>query len=216
MASLEQRVVKRKAGRDRVNDQVVQKAGAFVLTNKRMAFMMGPTVDQSALAIVRLGGHREGAETAWECAQREVFEESRMRITPLTPSMTFYCPNTNFDIGIELEPITKFHNTRFEPRPLIVGHQNSVQSITPIFLATSDDEPVPSMETKALMFLTRKEVIRLCSESITLGEFQTLGGKVMLGQHIDRNLPLKPFGHLLMLSIILEQYPNVISTSIFR
>ncbi|BFT73587.1 hypothetical protein [Paenibacillus sp. P36] len=47
--------------------------------------MMGPTVDQLELAIVRLGGHREGAETAWECAQREVLDESQMRITPLTP-----------------------------------------------------------------------------------------------------------------------------------
>ncbi|WP_340003673.1 hypothetical protein MHH52_16685 [Paenibacillus sp. FSL K6-0276] len=198
-----------------MNDQVVQKAGAFVLTNKRMAFMMGPTVDQSELAIVRLGGHREGAETAWECAQREVLEESQMRITPLTPSMTFYCPNTRFDIDIELEPIDKFQNASIEPRPLIVGHQNSVQSITPIFLASSDDEPVPSMETKALMLLTRKEVILLCSGTITLDEFQTLGGKVIFGQHIDGNLPFKPFGHLRMLSIILEHYPNVISTSMF-
>lgn len=170
-----------------MNDQVVQKAGAFVLTNKRMAFMMGPTADQSALAIVRLGGHREGAETAWECTQREVLEETQMRITPLTPSITFHCPNTRFDIEIELEPIAKFQNTGIEPRPLIVGHQNSVQSITPIFLASSDDEPVPSMETKALMLLTRKDVIRLCSETITLDEFRSLGGKVLFGQHIDGN-----------------------------
>ena len=111
-----------KRGRGRVNDRVVhvQKAGAFVLTNKRMAFMMGPTVDQSELAIVRLGGHKEGAETAWEC-----------------------------------------------------------------------------------------------SETLTLDEFKKMGGKVIVGQHINGNLPFKPFGHLRMLSFILEHYPNVISTSIF-
>jgi hypothetical protein len=199
-----------------MNGQVFEKAGAFVLTNKRMAFMMGPTVDQSALAIVRLGGHREGSETAWECAQREVIEESQMRITSLTPSMTFYCPNTKFDIEIELEPLAKYKYPSIEPRPLIIGHQNSKHSITPIFLASSDDEPVPSMETKALIFLTRKDVICLCSETLTLNEFQNRGGKVLVSQHIDGDLPLRPFGHLIMLSMILEQYPDVISKSIFQ
>jgi hypothetical protein len=199
-----------------VNIQFVEKAGAFVLTNNTMAFMMGPTPDHSELAIVRLGGHREGTETAWECAQREVFEESQMRITPLTPSISFYCPNTRFDIGIELEPIAEYDYSMFEQRPLIMGHQNSVQTVTPIFLASSEDEPVPSMETKALMLLTRKDVIRLCSNRITLDEFQSSGGTVLYGQHIDRNLPLKPFGHLIMLSIILKRYPNVIPTSMFR
>ncbi|WP_211750231.1 hypothetical protein [Paenibacillus sp. Marseille-Q4541] len=199
-----------------MNGQVCEKAGAFVLTNNKMTFMMGPTPDQSALAIVRLGGHREGAETAWECAEREVFEESQMRITSLTPSMTFYCPNTRFDIEIELKPMDENNYLSFEPRPLIVGHQNSKHSITPIFLATSDSEPVPSMETKALIFLTRNDVIRLCSETLTLNEFQKLGGEVLVSQQIDADLPLRPFGHLIMLSKILEQYPNVISSSIFQ
>ncbi|MDR6550193.1 NUDIX domain-containing protein [Paenibacillus qinlingensis] len=198
-----------------MNDQVVKKAGAFVLSNKRMVFMMGPTEDQLALAIVRLGGHREGTETAWECAQREVLEESQMRITSLMPLTTFYCPNTRFDIRIELEPILDLEHVRTEPRPLIIGHQNSVESITPIFLATSVDEPVPSMETKALMLLTRKDVIRLCSETITLDEFRSTGGKVLFAQKINGQLPLKPFGHLRMLAHIVEQYPNVISSELF-
>ncbi len=199
-----------------VDIQLIEKAGAFVLTNKTIAFMMGPTPDQSTLAIVRLGGHREGTETAWACAQREVFEESQMRITPLRPSMSFYCPNTSFDSEIELEPIAEYNYSMFEQRPLIIGHQNSKQSITPIFLASSEDEPVPSMETKALLLLTRKDVIRLCSERLTLDEFQSSGGIVLYGQQVDKNLPLKPFGHLIMLSIILKRYPNVIPTSIFR
>ncbi|MBM7566104.1 hypothetical protein [Paenibacillus sacheonensis] len=199
-----------------MGDEIVQKAGAFVLSNRRMAFIMGPTEDQSALAIVRLGGHREGAETAWECSQREVLEESRMRITPIIPTMSFYCPNTIFDIEIRLEPIAEFQNVPIEPRPLIVGHQRSLQAVTPIFLASSDDEPVPSMETKALMLLTRKEVIRLCSEIITLDEFVSSGGKVLFNHHLDGNLPFKPFGHLMMLSIILERYPDVIPNSIFQ
>ncbi|MDB5085246.1 MAG: mismatch repair protein MutT [Bacilli bacterium] len=152
---------------------------------------------------------------AWECAQREVFEESHMRINPITPSMTFHCPNTRFDIEISLEPIMEYQNSLGEPRPLIMGHQNTVQSITPIFLASSDDEPMPSMEIKALMLLTRNDVVRLCSETITLDEFQSSGGQVLLGQQIDAKLPLKPFGHLIMLSIILEQYPDVIPTSMF-
>lgn len=198
-----------------MNLQLVEKAGAFVIIKNIMPFMMGPTPDRSALAIVRLGGHREGNETAWECAKREVFEESHMRINPMMPSMTFYCPNTSFDREIFIEPAKEYENSKVEPRPLIMGHQNSVQSITPIFLASSDDEPIPSMETKALMLLTRNDVLRLCSGTMTLDEFQSSGGKVLFGQKIDANLPLKPFGHLLMLSIILEKYPHVIPSSMF-
>ena len=147
--------------------------------------------------------------------EREVFEESYMRITPLVPSMTFQCPKTTLDTEIILEPIQNYRAPEEQPCPLIIGRHDTIQSVTAMFLATSDDDPIPSMETKALMLLTRNDVLRLCSETITLEEYQSSGGQVLFGQQVNPKLPLKPFGQLVMLSMILERYPNVIPPSMF-
>jgi ADP-ribose pyrophosphatase YjhB (NUDIX family) len=198
-----------------VSHVLVEKAGSYVIVRGRMAFQMGPTPDKAALAIVRLGGHREGNETAWECAQREVFEESHLRITPLVPSITFQCPKTTLDTEIMLEPLENYRPPEEQPCPLIVGRHDTIHSVTAMFLATSDDDPTPSMETKALMLLTRNDVLRLCSETITLEEYQSSGGQVLFRQQVNSELPLKPFGQLVMLSMILARYPNVIPLSMY-
>ena len=185
------------------------KAGAFVLHRGKMVFMMGPTVDRSSLAIVRLGGHKEEGETDWECAQREVYEESLMRIKPIEPAMSFYSPNHRFGEDIILEPASEDQRQLYQPQPLIIGHRNS----TPIFLTYSEDKPAPNMETKALILLSRSDVVRLCSQSMTLDEFQSAGGEVLFGEEIDGSLPFKPFGHLRMLSLMVMRYPDALPDS---
>jgi hypothetical protein len=42
-------------------------AGAFVLGQRRIPFVVGPTPDHIGVAVIRLGGHREEGETPWEC-----------------------------------------------------------------------------------------------------------------------------------------------------
>lgn len=65
----------------------VRTAGAYVLLkNMTIPFVIGPTKDHQALAVIRLGGHRENNESAWQCAEREVYEESQLRISHLVPS----------------------------------------------------------------------------------------------------------------------------------
>lgn len=194
---------------------LVDKAGAYVLVNHVMPFVMGPTPDHSALAIARLGGHREGQETAWECARREVFEESRMRIAHCTPLMTFECPHKALDTDIVLEPVRDDHAYGDGARPLIVGRPDVIQRVTAMFVATSDDAPVPNMETHALILLTRQDVLRICSEALTLEAFQAAGGTVLLARPVDPHWLLKPLGQLLMLARIIESYPAVIPRSLF-
>lgn len=48
-------------------------SGAYVLYNGLFIFQVGPTKEGDKLGVVRLGGHREGNETALETAKREVF-----------------------------------------------------------------------------------------------------------------------------------------------
>jgi hypothetical protein len=188
------------------------KAGAFVLCNQKMVFVMGPTGDRSALAIVRLGGHREDHETVWDCARREVFEESRMRITPLQPALTFCASDSGFGPVPQLEPIDFIPTSPNDPIPLITG---PAERVTPMFLAESSDQPRPSMEIQALVLLTRTEVYSLCSRTVTLKEFQAAGGKAVLRQSMDGSLPLQPLDQLIMLSTILERYLYLIPPSLF-
>ncbi len=66
-------------------------AGAYVLLDGRFPFIVGPTPDGDRLAVVRLGGHREAGESPWQCAAREVMEESGVIRIP---------PDGDSDIGI--------------------------------------------------------------------------------------------------------------------
>ena len=100
-------------------------------------------------------------------------------------------------------------------RPRIVGRPDVIQRVTVMFLATSDDAPVPSMETHALILLRRQDVLRPYSEAVTLEAYQAPEGTVLLGQPMDPHPPLKPLGQLLMLARILESYPTVIPRSSF-
>ncbi len=65
-------------------------AGAYVLINGGLLFVIGPTPTGQRLAIVRLGGHCEAGETAWQCAAREVAEEASLVIRPCRPPATYW------------------------------------------------------------------------------------------------------------------------------
>ena len=65
-------------------------SGAYVLYRGRFVFQVGPNKDNSALGIVRLGGHREKNETALETAKREVWEEAGVHIDVIDSLDTYH------------------------------------------------------------------------------------------------------------------------------
>lgn len=85
----------------------IRTSGAYVLFKGLFVFQVGPTKGGDKLGVVRLGGHREGKETALDTAKREVFEEAQIKITAFNPDKTFYISEWNEEL------MEQYMNTSF-------------------------------------------------------------------------------------------------------
>ena len=54
----------------------INTAGAYVCIDGYYLFALGIRPYNGHIPIVRLGGHREGHETGWQCAVREAYKEA--------------------------------------------------------------------------------------------------------------------------------------------
>ncbi|MCM3393172.1 NUDIX hydrolase [Cytobacillus oceanisediminis] len=174
----------------------VRTSGAYVLYKGLFIFQVGPTKDGDKLGVVRLGGHREGDETALATAKREAFEEAKLNIIPLNPKNTFYLKEWNDESArVKVnEPISPI---------LIKGSEEA--SYTVMYLSHTLTEPIPSSETKGLLLLTPANIDLICNDAITLNDYHKLDGISLLRTYIDHNLVLEPFPQLIFLSNLLKK-----------
>lgn len=186
-------------------------SGAYVLYNGLFIFQVGPTKEGDKLGVVRLGGHREGNETALETAKREVFEEAQVEITPINPYITFYLSEWN-------EKPTKVNIN--EPIVPILVKGNEESSYTIMYLSNTLTLPTPSSESKGLLLLSPENVLLICQNKISLSDYHNLDGVFILKTELDMNLILQPFPQLLFLSRLLNEETNlmehIINTSLFN
>lgn len=178
----------------------VRTSGAYVLYNGFFVFQVGPTKNGDKLGVVRLGGHRENKESPLETAIREVLEESAIKINPINSPVTYYLYDWNekankIELNEEVNPI------------LIKG--SKVESFTVMYMATADNEPKPSSESKGLLFLPPKDVELICSRQLTLNEFLGQNGLAKIKENFNKDLVLEPFPQLMVLSKLLKQEPKV-------
>jgi len=182
----------------------VNTAGAYVCLNGLYPFAIGIRPHNGHIPVVRLGGHREEHETGWQCAAREVYEETQLQIRPLTPLTTYL---SDWDhIETELEEIRWQHETEGEPIPiLVVTYRREDQiSLSLMYLAHAEGLPRPSSEVKGLLLLEKEEIHHLCQEPLTLEQYLSRGGKAILNGEFDPGLVLEPFAQLRLLSRILS------------
>lgn len=181
----------------------VNTAGAFVSINGLYPFAIGLKSHNGHIPIVRLGGHREENETGWQCAMREVYEESGLKIRQLIPPTTYLTDGDHLEA--DLEEIKWEHKTNQEDIPLLVVSycRDNQTLLSLMYLAQADGFPVPSSEVKGLLLLTSEDVHRLCQESQTLEQFLNRGGQAVLNAEFDTSLILEPFVQLRLLSRIL-------------
>lgn len=174
----------------------VKTSGAYVLYKGLFVFQVGPTKEGDKLGVVRLGGHREGNETALDTAKREVFEEAQVKIVPFNPKTTFYLNEWNEEptkVNID-EPVVPI---------LIKGNEESSHSI--MYLSNTLTLPTPSSESQGLLLLTPENVQLICQKKITLSDYQKMDGVSILKTEIDKSLILQPFPQLLFLSRLLNE-----------
>jgi len=182
----------------------INTAGAYICLHGLYLFAIGIQLANGRIPVFRLGGHREAHETGWQCAVREVYEETNLRISPLTPLTTYLLPDGDH-IEAELEKIRWQPETGQEHIPiLVVAYRREGKILLSLmYLAQTDGVPTPSSEIKGLLLLERKDIHRLCRAPITLEQYLRSGGKALLSQEFDQSLILEPFTQLRLLSRIL-------------
>jgi len=182
----------------------INTAGAYICLNGLYPFAIGIQPHNGHIPIVRLGGHREEYETGWQCAVREVYEETNLQIKPLLPQTTYLCDWDH--IEAELQEIQWQHKFEQEPIPILVVTYRREDKIflSVMYLAHTEGLPVPSSEVKGLLLLKKEEVHRLCQEPLTLEQYLSRGGKAILKDEFDTRLLLEPFAQLRLLSRILS------------
>jgi ADP-ribose pyrophosphatase YjhB (NUDIX family) len=182
----------------------INTAGAFVITHGLYPFVLGEITHEGQTPIIRLGGHLQGQETAWQCAEREVYEEAALRIRPLIPETTYWVD------GDQSEPVLRDAHWRHKPNQaanpiLVVAYRREHQTLLSLmYLAEADELPTPSKGVKGLLLLNARDVQRLCAQPMTLEEYLQSGGHAILRAEFDRSLILEPFIQLRLLARILQ------------
>ena len=188
----------------------INTAGAYVTLNGLYLFALGIRPHNGNIPVVRLGGHREGHETGWQCAIREVYEEANLHIRPLLPPATYML---NWE-QLEAEPQEIRWQPEIEGEPfpfLIVRYQGGKDlQLSLMYLAQTEGVPTPSSEVRGLILLREHELHRLCQERLTLGQYLDEGGQAILSEEFDHSLLLESFAQLRLLSRLLKIKPPVL------
>ena len=183
-------------------------AGAYVVLDGRFPFMVGPTARGDALGVVRLGGHREPGESAWDCAAREVREEAGLRIQPIAPPATYW-----FEDGDAADALVPgdWPVAQGEAAPLVAIRKNvgAARRLMPMYLARAVGDPQPLAETRGLLLLSPAEIRALVAAPTTLDQFLRTSGRALLRDSLPAHLPLEPFLQLRLLAALLARHPDL-------
>jgi 8-oxo-dGTP pyrophosphatase MutT (NUDIX family) len=195
-----------------IQSAITNTAGAYVRINGLFVFAIGIKPFNGHIPVVRLGGHREGNETGWQCAVREVFEEANLQIKPFLPQATYLYDWNKLEA--EPEKIHWQHESEQEPAPFLIVryYREGKMTLSLMYLAHAEGEPTPSSEVKGLLLLKETEIHRICQAPITLQQYLDFGGNVILKENFDMSLFLEPFAQLRLLSKLLSALPETITS----
>lgn len=182
----------------------INTAGAYVSVGGLFPFHLGWKLSQGRLPVVRLGGHVEGNETGWECARREAAEEAGIQIHPIPHSTTYLAYGDS--TSCEVKEIQWEHECRDAYDPLlVVAYQVERQaSLSLMYLAQTDEMPIPAGEVRGLLLLDPGSIRRICAGPVTLEQYLSEGGKAILNHDYDRSRVLEPFKQLRIFNRLLQ------------
>jgi 8-oxo-dGTP pyrophosphatase MutT (NUDIX family) len=190
----------------------VATAGAYVLLDGRFPFVVGLTPAGDRLAVVRLGGHREAGESPWQCAARELLEESGLTIEALAPPCTYWlAPERAAPEQDGLVPGAWPSEPKAPHPPLFVVRGTATQAdrLSVMYLARAEGTPEPLNEVRGLLLLAPAEVFTLVNRSVTLAQHLRAGGRAILLDDVPYDLPLFPHLQLQVLAALLRRHPEL-------
>ena len=168
-------------------------AGAYVMVSGYYVFAVGPKHNGDTLAIIRLGGHCESGETAWQCAVREVNEEAQINIHPVIPPATYWLNRDHSDAELQqvIWPCDKVN----KEIPLYVASNNPmpIRKLSVMYLVQTDEVPTTSAEIRGLLLLRPDDIFKIVHQTITLRQYFQEGGKEILHEGFDSCKVLEPF-----------------------
>ena len=186
-----------------IQNAKVNTAGAYVCIQGSYLFAIGIWPYHGRIPIVRVGGHCEEHETGWQCAVREVYEETCLKIQPLIPKTTYFSDGDHIESRLQK---IRWQTSDEEPVPLLVTayHRNNRILLSLMYLSHAEGSPAPASEVKGLLLLEKEQIHQLCREPVTLEEFLSGEGRSILNGQFDTRLVLEPFLQLRLLSKILS------------
>lgn len=187
----------------------VRTVGAFVIYKEKFAFMIGPNKQKDRLGIVRFGGHIEDSETIYECLHREILEEILTTVEIVNSPVTYYKESWEATSITELD-----ERFPLEQQPIAVVGDSNLSTM--LFLTYANSELRPSSETHGIIFLSKDEVKKVCSDRFTLKEFLENSGKVVEQKIIDYNLEVLVGPHLRFLCSLVVNNESLIDKYIKR
>jgi len=182
----------------------INTAGAYVYFNGCYVFAMGIRPHNGNIPVVRLGGHREGNETGWQCAEREVYEEASLHIKPCTSEITYWADGDCLETKLREFQWQHSREGECDPCLVVAYRREGGTQLSLMYFAETEDLPAPSSEVQGLLLLSREDIHRLCREPLTLGQYLERGCKAILRAEFDMKLVLEPFTQLRLLSRLLK------------
>lgn len=181
----------------------VNTAGAYVAVDGLYPFHLGTKLHRGRLPVVRLGGHREEGETGWQCALREVKEETGLRIRLLEPPATYWADGDAGGGKLQVIPWDTAADPSYIPLLVISYRIEGLTLLSLMYLAEADELPTPAAEVQGLLLPDQEKIQWLCQTPHTLAEYLASGGRAALTGKFDASLVLEPFIQLRLLARIL-------------
>lgn len=168
---------------------VLKTVGTFIVYKDKLAFMIGPDKFGEKLGIVRIGGHIEEKESYIEALEREIKEESSIKVNLVSTKNTYYKKDWNDGNYCEITD-----NISWNIRPLLVVGDKTYS--TAVFLSYAEEEPKPSSEAYGIIFLAENEIKDICSKKLRLRDFLAKGGKLIQQKEMDYDMEIYAGVHL--------------------
>ena len=180
-------------------------AGVLICIDGQYLFALGAQSHHGRTPVYRVGGHREGHESAWECAAREALEETGLRIHYLAPPATWLLADgDHVDSALERIAWENAEDQAHAPFLVVAYRRKGEFRLSVMYLAKTNEIPSPASEVKGLVLLGKSQLDRLCHERITLAQFLHEGGTAFLTSDFDRSLELELFAQPRLLARILS------------